>query len=132
LHCFEIEPAGCVEFAQHNAEALSDHNFTASAAGSYAVIITTPGGSITSTAATLTVLLRPSISGIVAQPNGTVTLDFTGTPNSTNRLWVATNLVPPVVWSVVSTNVAAPDGTWQLTDTNTAGYPLRFYRVSMP
>jgi hypothetical protein len=61
-----------------------------------------------------------------------VTLNLTGTPYSTNRLWATADLTPPVVWSPVSTNVASSAGTWQVTDTTAVGWTNRFYRTSMP
>jgi hypothetical protein len=39
--------------------------------------------------------------------------------------------LPPVVWQPISTNVAGANGDWQFTDTNTAGFPTRFYRSLM-
>ena len=109
---------------------LTLSNVAAGAAGNYTVVINSAWASVTSSVATLTVKIRPSIVGTVLHADGSVTLNCTGTPNSTNRVWVATNLAPPVVWWAASTNVAGVDGTWQLTDT--AGYPARFYRLSMP
>jgi hypothetical protein len=47
----------------------------------------------------------------------------------------ATNLGSAAVWLPVATNVAATDGDWQFTDTNTARAPKKFYRsdtVSTP
>jgi sugar lactone lactonase YvrE len=105
---------------------------TTSNSGDYNVVITTPWGSITSSVATVTVQIRPSIAGTVLNADGSLTLNCAGTPNSTNRVWVATSLAPPVVWWAASTNVAGADGTWQFTDTDTAGYPARFYCLSMP
>jgi hypothetical protein len=105
---------------------------TTSNAGNYRVIVSSSEGSITSDVATLTVQVRPSISGLFLQPDGAVALSFTGTPNSTNEVWVATRLAPPVVWSAVSTNVAGADGALQFTDTSAIGCLTRFYRVSMP
>jgi hypothetical protein len=111
---------------------LTLNQVTASDAGSYTVVVTFSGGSITSEVAKLTVQFPPSISSITPQSDGTVALSFAGTPNSTNRLWVATNLGPPAVWSPLSTNVAGPDGTWRFTDSSAVGWACRFYRVSMP
>ncbi len=108
------------------------HNVSVSNAGAYRVIITSPSGSVTSQVVTVTVLLRPSITSLVPQPNGTMALNFTGTPNSTNRVWITSDLTPPAVWVAISTNVVGADGSWQCTDSNTAGCSTRFYRASMP
>jgi sugar lactone lactonase YvrE len=108
------------------------NNVSSINAGSYKVIITSSSGSVTSQVATVTVLLRPSITSLVPQPNGTVVLSLTGTPNSSNRVWVTSDLTPPVAWAPISTNVAGADGRWQCTDSNAVGCSTRFYRASMP
>jgi hypothetical protein len=74
----------------------------------------------------------PFIASAVYHLNGTMSFNFVGTAGSTNRLWRATNLEPPVDWQVVSTNTAGADGSWQFEDTNAGGYRMQFYRVSMP
>ena len=105
---------------------------TTSNSGDYNVVVTSPWGSITSSVVTLIVKIRPSIIGTVLNADGSVTLNCSGTPNSTNRVWVASSLAPPVAWWAASTNVAGADGSWQFTDIDTSGYPAHFYRVSMP
>jgi Chitobiase/beta-hexosaminidase C-terminal domain len=73
------------------------------------------------------------ISNIVRNTDGSVTLNFAGPPNTTNRVWANTNLALPAGWQPIFTNTTtSPDGTWQFIDTNTAGYPIRFYRFSTP
>jgi uncharacterized repeat protein (TIGR03803 family) len=67
------------------------------------------------------------ITGVVRNPDGTVTLHFLGGPNSTNVVQSATSLVPPVTWQNVSTNVADANGGWQFTQTNLTNSP-EFYR----
>jgi hypothetical protein len=112
---------------------LSLNSLTLADIGSYGVILSNHWDTRVSDRATLTVvLIRPSVTSVLPQPNGTVTLNLTGTPNSTNRLWATASLKPPVVWSPVSTNVASSVGTWQVTDTAAVGWPARFYRASMP
>ena len=141
VHGVAFDSAGNLYMATYNSvrkvgytgyPTLTLKQVSASDAGSYTVVVTSSGGSITSEVATLTVQFPPSISSITPQSDGTVALSFAGTPNSTNRLWVATNLGPPAVWSPLSTNVAGPDGTWQFTDSSAIGWASRFYRVSMP
>jgi uncharacterized repeat protein (TIGR03803 family) len=67
-----------------------------------------------------------SITNIVLNPNGSVTLFFLGVPNTTNIIQVTGDLVPPVTWRDVSTNVADVAGAWQFTETATNS--TRFYR----
>ena len=77
-------------------------------------------------------VVKPLITSLVRNVNGSVTLNVTTLPNSLSRVLAATNLSPPVVWLPVYTNIAGTNGTWQFTDTNAAGYPVRFYRFSTP
>lgn len=73
------------------------------------------------------------ISNIVRNTDGSVTLNIVGLPNVTNRVWANTNLALPAGWQPIFTNVmTSASGTWQFIDTNTAGFPIRFYRFSMP
>jgi hypothetical protein len=73
------------------------------------------------------------ISSIVRNTDSSVTLNFTGPPNVTNRVWANTNLASLAGWQPIFTNPATPaNGIWQFIDTNTAGYPIRFYRLSTP
>jgi hypothetical protein len=90
--------------------------------GSYHVVVTGPGGSVTSGVATLIVASSPLIYGAVRNPNGSMTLSLVSPPASTNVLSWTTNLASPIVWKPLSTNVAAANGDWQYTDTNTATY----------
>jgi hypothetical protein len=107
-------------------------NVTVNAAGSYTVVVTNAYGSATSSVATLTVYSN-LVTRVTRSGNGSVTLSFTGLPNSSTRLWVTTNLAPPAAWQPIFTNNnLGSSGIWQVTDTNSAGYPTRFYRFSTP
>ena len=107
--------------------ALALNNVTAANAGNYQVVVTGPYGSVTSSVATL-IVTSPLIYQVVLNSDGSVTLSFMSRSSSTNVVLCATNLMPPVVWQPLSTNVAGPDGNWQYTDTNAASYQMRFYR----
>jgi hypothetical protein len=73
------------------------------------------------------------ISNIVRNTDGSVTLNFVGQPDATTRIWATTNLALPLSWQPIFTNTTtSPNGTWQFIDANAAGYPIRFYRFSMP
>jgi hypothetical protein len=98
--------------------------------GTYGIVVTSPFGMVTSSNFTLTVLTTPAISPPVVNPDGSVTLNLSTTPNLSSRLSVTTNLTPPVVWQPVSTNPAG--GYWQFTDTNASAQPAVFYRASTP
>jgi hypothetical protein len=96
------------------------------------VVITNVYGSVTSSIVSLTVVTPLVVTGINLDASGNVTLNFASLPNSTNRIWAATNLASPVVWQVISTNIANTNGQWQFLDTNAIADPIRFYRFSTP
>jgi hypothetical protein len=71
--------------------------------------------------------LQNSITGVVKNPDGSLTLSGTGISGYNYLVQDTTNLVAPV-WLTISTNLAGPGGTWQYTapkSTNTA----TFYRT---
>jgi autotransporter-associated beta strand protein len=69
-----------------------------------------------------------SIAGTVVNGNGSVTLSFVGVPDYTYLVEATLDLMPPVVWTPVSTNTADINGLWQFTDTQATNYTQRFYR----
>jgi polygalacturonase len=78
----------------------------------------------------VTVLVaQQNISGWSCNSDGSLTLDFTGIPDSSYWVEAATNLAPPVNWTTISTNVAGSNGLWQFTDTQSINYLWRFYRT---
>ena len=111
---------------------LALNNVSAANAGNYQVVVTGPGGSVTSSVVTLTVATSPLIYRTVLNSDGYVTLNFVSLPGSTNVVLRATNLSPPVVWQPLSTNFAGADGDWQFTDTNAASNQMEFYRSLTP
>ena len=91
------------------------------------------GTETTGTSLVITLFNSPHITGLARNANGSVTLNFVGLPNTTNRVWAATNLASPVIWLPIFTNITTnPNGTWQFTDTNAAAFSKRFYRFSTP
>ena len=71
------------------------------------------------------------IWAIVPNPDASVTLNCVSQPGSTNVMLYTTNLLPPISWQPVSTNVAGLDGNWQFIDTNAVSSNVRFYRSPM-
>jgi hypothetical protein len=59
-------------------------------------------------------------------------MTWLGMPSLDHRVWAASDLSSPASWQVISTNLSGPDGSWQITDTNTAAQADRFYRASLP
>lgn len=67
------------------------------------------------------------ITNIVINADGSVTLSFTGQPNSTNVVQASDDLTSPANWQNISTNMADANGEWQFTD-SVSNNPGRFYR----
>jgi uncharacterized repeat protein (TIGR03803 family) len=111
---------------------LGINNVSPANAGTYSVFITNQMGSITSTDAVLTVALPPIISQVNCNPDGSVTINLSTAPYVSSRILTTTNLVPPVVWLPLYTNVAGASGVWQFNDMDASNYPVRFYRSSTP
>jgi hypothetical protein len=108
------------------------NNVGTNSAGNYTLAISSPYGSVTSSIVTLTVFVRPSISMIVPQPDGSVTLNCSGGAGDTYLVQATTDLTMPTAWQTLSTNIADANGTWQFTDTSATNFPMRFYRCSTP
>lgn len=69
-------------------------------------------------------------SSISMGAGGAVILNLVSAPGSTNLLWATTNLSLPLEqWQRLATNVAT-NGFFPFKDTNTSGYPIKFYRLS--
>ena len=75
--------------------------------------------------------LPVTVSGISFNQDSTVSLDFEGTPFLNYLVQATTDLIPPILWETISTNLAGADGSWQFTDTNATSFPSRFYRSSL-
>jgi uncharacterized repeat protein (TIGR03803 family) len=73
-------------------------------------------------------LLPAVITQIVQNPDGSVTLSFLGSPNSTNVIQATTVLGPSASWQNISTNTADTGGAWQFTDPTASQLPSQFYR----
>ena len=73
----------------------------------------------------------PVIGGIVANPNGSITMNFSGATNRTHWLQATTNLVTGS-WVTISTNLSSTNGIWSATDSASTNFPQRFYRAVLP
>jgi hypothetical protein len=103
-------------------------NVSVAKAGTYQVIVTGPAGCLTSSVVNLTVATSPLIWQAALNADRSLTLGFVSRPGSKSRVHCATNLSPPLVWHPIYNN--STGGTWQFTDTNTAGSKSKFYRLS--
>jgi sugar lactone lactonase YvrE len=95
--------------------------------GNYKLVVTGPGGQTTSSVASLSVATSPLIYQTAVTAPGSFSLDFVSQPGSTNVVLAASDLLPPILWLPLSTNLAGADGDWQYIDTNSFTYPARFY-----
>ena len=99
--------------------------------GNYALVVTNNYGSVTSSIASLTVIIPPGISNAVANPNGTFSLNLLGTPGSSYVLEATTNLSARAEWHPVATNTLNTNGTWLFLDYMATNYPQQFYRLEV-
>jgi hypothetical protein len=104
-------------------------NLSLSAIGSYSVVVSASGGSVTSAVVTLTLAVPPGISSVVVNPDGTVALNLTGMPGDSYILESATNLGFPAAWFYLATNTLGTNGLWQFTDLQATNFPQQFYRL---
>jgi uncharacterized repeat protein (TIGR01451 family) len=81
-----------------------------------------------SAAASVTVIniLRPRLTGSVVKANHQFELTLVGQPNVNYIIQASSNLIS---WTAISTNTAAPDGTFLFSDTNAPSLMQRFYRA---
>jgi hypothetical protein len=93
-------------------------------------IFTMAGGKISGSIAEAILVLPEFQGGPVLNADGSITLNVTTLTPSTNRLYAATNLNPPVVWQPIYTNLTG--GLWQFADTNITPFATKFYRLSTP
>jgi hypothetical protein len=71
----------------------------------------------------------PAISTAQVSTEGGFRLAGLGSAMQRYQLLAATNLTPPVVWSVVAYTVADTNGLFELTDLEATNFTQRFYRV---
>lgn len=101
-------------------------------AGGYTVVITNNYGAVTSAVAVLAVKVAPTIGGVSLSGGNVFSLTAEGTVGETGVLLAATNLVPPVMWQRVQTNIAGTNGIFNFSDAPALDFPRRFYRVVAP
>jgi len=100
--------------------------------GNYQVVVTnTSGGSVTSSAAVVSIVSVPHLAASLAGNN--VTLSASGGIVGSNYIVeTSTNLANTSGWLPAKTNVVPTNGSISYTDTNSLIFPARFYRVQFP
>lgn len=76
--------------------------------------------------------LPPYPINLVASGAGNYAVFAGSYPDTTNRIWATTNLALPSAWQVLGTIITDDNGMGQLLDTNAAGIPSKYYRLSYP
>jgi hypothetical protein len=71
----------------------------------------------------------PQIATIMQLVDGNFQLAGTGVPGVEYELHATTNLVPPIIWNVVTNSTADGSGAFQLIDPEATNFPRRFYRA---
>jgi fibronectin-binding autotransporter adhesin len=79
------------------------------------------------------VVSTPAANATISTPvllgDGTISLNFTGTPGANYFVESTTNLTPPIVWTALSTNTADGTGAFNFIDTDATNNTQRFYRA---
>jgi hypothetical protein len=101
-------------------------------AGNYDIIVSNSYGSITSTVATVTVVLPPSNLTAAVTSGRDLKVQFYGTPGYRYTVAAADSLDSPIHWQTVFTNEADAQGHCVFIDSNAAAAPCRFYRATIP
>ena len=120
-----------------NSATLSITNVQAADAGVFSVIVSNGTDSVTSSNATLTVIVpsAPTYSGAAAL-NGSRNLQFSfnGTSGADYRVWASTNIaLTPIIgaWTQVGSGTFGVSPA-TFTDLQTTNYPNRFYIITSP
>lgn len=73
-----------------------------------------------------------NIISITTLPDGNKRIGFAGIPNRSYVVQFTTNLLPPVGWTTLATNVAGTNGLFEQTDLGATNSSTRFYRTAQP
>jgi arabinogalactan endo-1,4-beta-galactosidase len=113
-----------------NTTNLTLTDITNNSTANYTLVVTNVYGSVTSSAAILTVLNpAPVITGVATNPDGSFTLNFAGTQGDTYVLETTTNLFSTDSWQPIVTNTLDSSGVWQFTDLQAVDFQQQFYRL---
>ena len=129
----QMDPPSAIVLANQTNNELVLTVMNSTNIGYYFVVVSNNYGSVTSSIASLSSTRSgPFPFTILNTLGGTMHLQFQGTPYTDYTLQTATNLVPPIDWEPVLTNIAGPTGDWGANVTNMADVLLRFYRITGP
>ncbi len=71
------------------------------------------------------------INSVLLLGNGSVQMNFTGVAGYTYLIETATNLNPPIAWTILCTNAADTNGLFSFTDINATNFGDRYYRTAI-
>ena len=116
--------------------ALNLTNVQAANAGDYAVVVSNAVSSVISADAQLIVIgvvSTPMKLAIGVQPNGSISIQFSGTPGASYSVIGTSDISLPLAsWTVLGQATEYSTGLYQFTDTRSANNSERFYRVRSP
>ncbi|HXI69435.1 MAG TPA: polysaccharide lyase family 7 protein [Verrucomicrobiae bacterium] len=123
--------SGVVALANGNITYVPPVNFTGADSFSYTLSDARGGSSIGSVM--VSVATPPAVTNLSqASDRSTFTLSGSGLANQPYVLQTTSSLMPPVTWLPVTTNNAAANGAFSLTDPQAGNFTQRFYRVATP
>ena len=91
------------------------------------MVVSNAGGTITSTVATLSIVMPPMLGSPVVNSNGAFDFMLTGNAGYNYRIETSTNLSN---WTVLAT-LTNPNGEAHFIDTNSLATPFRAYRAQL-
>jgi subtilase family serine protease len=103
----------------------------ANVADRFVCVITDGEGGTNYQTVTVAALPAPRFADAGMTDDGGLILRAAGSPGYTCVLEAATNLIPPVAWQPVATNVIDPTGIWELTGSNVTRVPPWFLRLRL-
>jgi beta-glucanase (GH16 family) len=75
-------------------------------------------------------IAAPQFGSLSRRADGNFVFSATGAAYTTYNLDAASNLSPPIIWLVITSTIADPSGTFQLSDLLATNFPSRFYRIT--
>ncbi len=123
-------------YASATSATLTIPNAQAGDAGTFAVVVANPAGTVTSPTVSLNVLtpVPPALTGLTASASSGVQFTISGSAGFGYRVWATTNLtLAPVTatWTLVGSSTFGASPT-VFSDPQATNYTERFYTVTVP
>jgi autotransporter-associated beta strand protein len=139
-NAFTVNNASGTPLAAGTYQVITQASGDIASSGTHTVTVTGAGLTAGSTAeiqvtgnSVNLVVSTPAANATISTPmvlgDGTISLNFTGTPGANYFIESTTNLTPPIVWTALSTNTADETGAFNFIDTDATNNAQRFYRA---